>query len=76
VDENLADVTAFRQRHPEVPSSTRVAESAAWFRELGLAGEPPIPIHVFVSPAGKIRCVRAGGVREQDYAVVEKLFTE
>jgi len=33
-------------------------------------------IHIFVAPSGKVHCARAGGVREQDFAVVEKLFAE
>jgi hypothetical protein len=31
---------------------------------------------VFVSPAGHIRCVRAGGVSERDYAAIESLLGE
>jgi thiol-disulfide isomerase/thioredoxin len=79
MDETDGDVAAYRKLHPEVPDGPRIVElekGAAWFRELGLQGEAPIPVHVFVSPAGKVRCARAGGVREQDYAVVEKLFAE
>ena len=47
---------------------------STWFRDLGLIGDPPIPIHVFVDATNHVRCARAGGVREQDYAVVEKLL--
>jgi len=79
IDESDDAVTAFRKLHPEIPASTRIADpstGSAWFRELGLAGDPSIPIHVFVSPAGRVRCVRASGVREQDFGVVEKLLAE
>lgn len=79
MDERDDDVAAYRKAHPDVPDGPRVvdpAKGAAWFHELGLAGEAPIPVHVFVSPAGKVRCARAGGVREQDFAVVEKLLAE
>ena len=34
----------------------------------------PIPVHVLVAPSGEIRCVRAGGVGEPDYAVVASLL--
>ena len=79
MDETADDVTAYRKLHPGVPASLRLADPAAavaWFRDLGLTGDPPIPIHVIVSPAGRVRCTRAGGVREQDFAVVEKLLAE
>jgi thiol-disulfide isomerase/thioredoxin len=79
VDESNADVAAFRKQHPEMPASTRLAEpnkQAAWFASLGLDAASPIPIHVFVSPAGHIRCARAGGLSERDYATVEGLLGE
>lgn len=79
VDESSADVTAFRKLHPEMPDSARLADpnkQGAWFTALGLDAASPIPIHVFVSPAGHIRCVRAGGVSERDYAAIESLLGE
>jgi thiol-disulfide isomerase/thioredoxin len=77
VDEGDDDVTAFRKLHPEVPESLRLAKpdaQAAWFTELGLDAAAPIPVHIFVDPSNRVRCVRAGGVREQDLAMVEALF--
>jgi thiol-disulfide isomerase/thioredoxin len=79
VDDSEDDVTAFRKLHPDAPASLRVAEpgnQGAWFKTVGLDGAPPIPVHVFVGPAGHVRCARAGGVREQDYGVVDKLLGE
>ena len=79
VDEKDADVAAFREAHADAPASVRLADPAKqtqWFTQLGLDAGSPIPIHVFVSPAGHIRCVRAGGVREQDYAAIEALLGE
>ncbi len=79
VDENDADVEAFRKAHPGAPASARLADPSkqtAWFTALGLDAGSPIPIHVFVSPTGHIRCARAGGVREQDYAAIERLLGE
>lgn len=79
IDESSADVAAFRKLHPEMPDSARLADAnkqAAWFTALGLDAGSPIPIHVFVSPAGHIRCVRAGGVSERDYASIESLLGE
>jgi thiol-disulfide isomerase/thioredoxin len=77
VDESDAEIAEFRKLHPDAPPSVRLADPAkspAWFRELGLSESSPIPVHFFVDPEGRVRCSRAGGVREQDYAIVEKLL--
>jgi len=79
VDESDADVAAFQHAHPDAPRSARLADDKAqtdWFKQLGLDGNPPIPINVFVSPTGHVRCARAGGIRERDYEMVEKLLAE
>ena len=78
-DETAEAVTTFRQEHPTTPPSVRLADPAAraaWWKELGLDGDPPIPIHIFVAPSGHVRCVRAGGIRDQDRAIVERLLAE
>jgi thiol-disulfide isomerase/thioredoxin len=79
IDEDDATVTKFQQAHTDAPRTARLADSKTqsdWFKQLGLDGNPPIPIHVFVSPTGHVRCARAGGIREQDYAAIEKLLGE
>jgi thiol-disulfide isomerase/thioredoxin len=79
VDESDAEVAEFRKAHPDAPPTLRLADPAkmgAWFRDLGLTGDPPIPIHVFVDTTNRVRCARAGGVRETDHPVVEKLLSE
>ena len=79
VDESNADVAAFRKLHPEMPDSARLADSnkqGPWFTTLGLDAASPIPIHVFASPSGHIRCVRAGSVSDRDYAAIESLLGE
>jgi thiol-disulfide isomerase/thioredoxin len=80
IDENEADVEAFRKEHPGGLPSARLVDptgkQSAWFAAIGLDAGSPIPIHVFVSPAGHIRCARAGGVREQDYPAIERLLGE
>ena len=78
VDESDAEVAEFRRDHPDAPPSLRVAGSAqrtAWLRALGLS-DGAIPIHLFVSPANRLRCARAGEIREQDVGVVGKLLAE
>jgi thiol-disulfide isomerase/thioredoxin len=79
VDESSDDIAAFRKLHPEMPDSARLADSnkqGPWFTTLGLGAASPIPVHVFASPTGHIRCVRAGGVSDRDYAVIESLLGE
>jgi thiol-disulfide isomerase/thioredoxin len=61
------------------PHTARIADPKAqdsWFKQLGLDAGAPIPINVFVSPTGHVRCARAGSIREQDYAAIEKLLGE
>jgi thiol-disulfide isomerase/thioredoxin len=79
IDESDTDVAAFRKLHPDAPESARLVEPAkqtAWFSALGLDAGSPIPIHVLASPAGHVRCARAGGIREQDYAAIVQLLSE
>jgi thiol-disulfide isomerase/thioredoxin len=77
VDETDDDVTAYRKLHPDTPPSKRLAKPDAqgtWYAQLGLDAAAPIPIHIFVDTSNKVRCVRAGGVREADKAVVDALL--
>ena len=79
VDEDEADLVDFRKDYPDAPASPRLAEPAKqadWYVAMGLDGGAPVPIHIFVEPGGHVRCARAGGVREQDYPAIEKLFSE
>jgi thiol-disulfide isomerase/thioredoxin len=78
VDEDEAEVAAFQKAHPGMPPSIRIAtaeQRTAWLKSFGLP-DGAIPIHMFVSPTNRLRCVRAGGIREKDYAVIEKLLGE
>ncbi len=79
VDEDEADLVAFQKDFPAAPASTRLADpdkQGDWYVSLGLDAGAPVPIHVFVEPSGHVRCARAGGVREGDFAAIEKLFSE
>ena len=79
VDESDADIATFRQAHADAPASLRLTDpkkQGDWFKQLGLDDGSPIPIHIFASPSGHIRCARAGGLRDQDYAAIERLLTE
>lgn len=79
VDESEEAVASFRAAHPDTPASLRIAASSAlpaWLRSVGLDEGAPIPVHVFVDPAGRVRCARAGGVGDDHFAMVERLFSE
>jgi thiol-disulfide isomerase/thioredoxin len=78
-DESAAQVDGFRQKHPQTPESLRVATPDAvkpWFETLGVDRGAPLPVHIFVDPDAKVRCVRAGGVDEGDLAAVERLLAD
>lgn len=77
-DASDEEVVAFRTRHPEIPETLRLADAEVlpeWLKQLGLdAGG--LPVHVFVDPAGRARCLRASGVNDSDYPAVEALFSQ
>ncbi|HZJ65285.1 MAG TPA: TlpA disulfide reductase family protein [Kofleriaceae bacterium] len=78
VDDADAEVDAFRKDHPGTPASIRIVDAdkrSAWLKGLGL-DDGAIPIHLFVSPANRLRCARAGGIRENDYDIIAKLLGE
>jgi thiol-disulfide isomerase/thioredoxin len=79
IDEKPEVVAAFRDKHPEIPETLQLADPEArttWWKALGLDGDPPIPINLFVTPAGRVRCARVGGIRAQDRAMVERLLAD
>ncbi|MFT3694951.1 MAG: TlpA disulfide reductase family protein [Kofleriaceae bacterium] len=79
LDDTDDAVAQFDKAHADAPRSARLADpkaQQAWFKALGLDENPTIPIHVFVSPTGHVRCVRAGSINEKDYASVEMLLKE
>ena len=78
IDDSDAEVAAFRKDHPELPVSLRIAgnnQRTTWLRSLHLS-DGAIPINLFVSPASRLRCARAGEIREPDLAMVDRLLAE
>jgi len=76
-DESDEIVARFRERHPDAPPSLRLADPDSlpkWFSAIGLGESAPIPVHVFVDPDDRVRCVRAGGVKEKDLSAVRAIF--
>lgn len=59
------------------PVSLRMANQddlSPWLTSLGLNDGAPIPVHVFVDPANKVRCVRSGALKESDVPAIAKVL--
>lgn len=77
VDDSDDVVARFREKHPDAPASLRLADADSlpkWLAAIGLGESAPIPVHVFVDPDDKVRCVRAGSVRDKDLPAVKAVL--
>lgn len=77
VDADASKVSVFRQRHADAPPSMRIAkfgDLGAWLEAIGLDASAVIPIHVFVDPDDRIRCVRMGSVSDADLETVKAVL--
>lgn len=77
VDAGQAEVDRFYQKEKGLPPSARIASLdalPAWLDTVGLDAGTPIPIHLFVDPEGRTRCVRTGAIGEDDYAAVKRVL--
>jgi hypothetical protein len=77
VDAKAEDVTTWRGAHPLAPPSMRLGDSsqlAAWLTSVGLDASAVIPIHLFVDPDQKVRCVRMGAVSEPEYGAIKAVL--
>jgi thiol-disulfide isomerase/thioredoxin len=76
-DESDDLVAAFRKKHSGIPESLRLASPESlppWLGAVGLGESAPIPVHVFVDPADRIRCVRAGTVKDRDLPAIREII--
>lgn len=76
-DDTAEAVDSFRKEHPETPETFRVQtpdDLKEWFVGVGLDEGAPLPVHLFVDPQNKVRCLRAGGVGESDFASIEAML--
>ena len=76
-DETDQEVAEFRKKYPQTPESLRIDKPDAlpvWLGAIGVGENAPIPVHVLVDPANKMRCVRAGQVKESDLPAIRALL--
>lgn len=76
-DESDELVEAYRKSHPQTPPSLRLEKSdslQSWLENIGVGANAPIPIHLLVDPSSKVRCVRAGQVKESDLPAIRSLL--
>lgn len=79
VDGSNDEVEQYRALHAEVNGTVRMAESgavSAYLASLGLDNAASVPVHVFVDPAGKVRCVRSGAISEDDFDDVQLVLRQ
>jgi thiol-disulfide isomerase/thioredoxin len=77
VDAKPDDITKWRKAHPDAPPSMHLANTAdlaGWLGTIGLDANAVIPIHLFLDPDQKIRCVRMGAVSEPEYATIKRVL--
>jgi thiol-disulfide isomerase/thioredoxin len=78
VDASADDVTKWRAAHPTAPPSMRFAKFSdlgGWLESVGLDASAVIPIHLFVDPDQKVRCVRMGAIGEPEYGAVKQVLS-
>jgi len=79
VDADAAAVAELRKSRPEIPDGPRIAsvdDLPNWMASIGLDESSVLPIHLFVDPADRVRCVRMGGIGEDDYDTVKRVVTQ
>ncbi len=76
-DEEPEALAGFAEKHPDLPTSHHMKDPESlpdWMKSLSLDAGAGLPLHIFVSSAGKVRCIRAGAVSESHWAIVEALM--
>ena len=79
VDDREADLARFLSENPAVAPGTSLWLTVPHGLDRWLAGFPTaptgtIPIQVIAAPGGRVRCIRAGSLRDGDYPVVKALI--
>jgi thiol-disulfide isomerase/thioredoxin len=79
VDEREQDLTAFLKANPTMAPGESVRLAAFSDLNLWLAGfrgapSGTIPLQIIAGPGKKVRCIRAGSLREGDFPIVRQIF--
>jgi thiol-disulfide isomerase/thioredoxin len=79
VDDREQDLTTFLKDNPQMApgNSVRLAPPSELNRWLaGFPGAPTgtIPLQIIAAPGGRVRCIRAGALRDGDFPVVKAVF--
>jgi thiol-disulfide isomerase/thioredoxin len=75
-DESRDLVVEFRKKHPKTPESLLISNVQAlpgWLAEIGLDAGGSLPIQILVDGDDNVRCIRAGGVTQNNFSVVEAM---
>ncbi|MEQ1506559.1 MAG: TlpA disulfide reductase family protein [Myxococcota bacterium] len=77
VDAGQPEVDRFYAKEKGFPETLRISDVAqleGWLGALGLDATTPIPIHLFLDPEGRTRCIRTGAISEGDYGAVKRVL--
>lgn len=77
LDHDDAALATFREAHPSTPDSVRVADPAGlseWAASMGVEALSTLPVQMLLDKSHRVRCVRAGAVRERDRETIEHLL--
>jgi thiol-disulfide isomerase/thioredoxin len=79
VDDDAAALSAWLGKK-KMPGTVKwlaggAADLPAVLTSLGVDKAAGIPVHALVDPSGALRCVRTGGVHDEDYGAVKSILT-
>ena len=79
IDDDEREMTRFMSAQPKKgvrASYWLQTEKArqAWFESIGFDDTPELPVHVLVTPAGKLSCVIKGAMEPSDYPQLARVF--
>lgn len=75
-DSSESQVAAFRKAHAPMPASYQLKDPDSvgpWVDSMGVPGAT-LPVHIFVDPAGNVRCVRASSLERHDLPALKALL--
>jgi thiol-disulfide isomerase/thioredoxin len=79
VDDREQELAMFLKNNPDMAPGDSVRLASRSELDRWLAGFPDaptgtIPLQIIAAPGGRVRCIRAGALRDGDFAVVKALF--